>query len=130
VETIFKHQFVNFILVSTLNTAFGFTVFSAFIGSGLTYTMAIALSTISGVLFNFQTIGRLVFKDSNWRRLARFIAVYLFLYGLNVLGVSALINLSLNVYLAYALLIGPVAFLGYILQKHLVFNQPVTPKPD
>ena len=115
-------------MVGGLNTAFGFSVFSALVWSGLPYAAAIALSTIAGVLFNFQTLGRLVFKDSDWRRLARFIVVYLVLYGLNVLGVAALVKLSLNVYLANALVVGPIAVLGYFLQKSLVFNRPPPPE--
>ena len=125
---IFKHQFVHFLLVGGLNTAFGFSVFSALVWSGLPYAVAIALSTIAGVLFNFQTLSRLVFKDSDWRRIARFIVVYLVLYGLNVLGVAVLVKLSLNVYLANALVVGPIAVLGYFLQKNLVFNRPPPPE--
>lgn len=125
VHQLLKYQFVHFLLVGGLNTAFGFSVFSALVWSGFSYMGAIALSTVAGVLFNFQTIGRLIFKDADWRRLTSFIVVYLVLYALNVLGVASLLQLGLNVYVSNAFVVGPIAVLGYLLQKRFVFERPL-----
>ncbi|MCJ0761864.1 GtrA family protein [Variovorax terrae] len=126
---LFQHQFVHFLFVGGFNTAFGFTVFSLFVWMGIPYAWAIAMSTIAGVLFNFQTLGRLVFKDSDWRRIGRFTAVYLLLYAINVGGVALFKQLGLNVYLANAIVVGPLAILGYVLQRKFVFTSPASPTP-
>lgn len=119
---LFNRQFLHFLLVGGINTVFGFAAFSALVWIGLQYPWAIAISTVAGILFNFQTIGRVVFGDAALHRLSRFVGVYMVLYLLNVLGVAALTMLHLNVYVANALVVGPIAILGYILQKRFVFT--------
>ena len=61
VNLIKKHKFVRFLLVGVLNTLFGYFSFATLIIIGLDYKLAALLATIIGVLFNFQTTGRLVF---------------------------------------------------------------------
>ena len=56
-----KHRFVRFLLVDVINTLFGYFSFATLIIIGLDYKLAALLATIQGVLFNFQTTGRLVF---------------------------------------------------------------------
>jgi putative flippase GtrA len=128
-KRLFSHRFVNFLLVGGFNTTFGFSVFSLFVWMGIPYAWAIAMSTIVGVLFNFQTLGRLVFKDSDWRRIGRFTAVYLALYAINVGGVALLKHFGMNVYLANAIVVGPLAILGYVLQKNFVFTSKPAESP-
>ena len=115
---------LRFLLVGGLNTAFGYAVFSLFIWLGLGHPAAIALATVIGVAFNFQSTGRLVFGGAPLSRLGRFIAVYVFTYGLNVAGVSALLRLDLNVYLANAIVVLPLAVITYMLQRKFVFPAP------
>jgi putative flippase GtrA len=55
-----KHRFVRFLLVGVLNTIFGYFLYGTLILIGLDYKLAVLLATILGVLFNFQTTGRLV----------------------------------------------------------------------
>ena len=80
--------FIRFLIVGGLNTAFGYFVFAIFIWCGLHYSVATFLSTVIGIVFNFFTTGRLVFKNSNNRLIFKFFAVYgitwlinVFLYG-------------------------------------------------
>ena len=128
-KRLFNHLFVNFLLVGCFNTTFGFSVFSLFVWIGIPYPWAIAMSSIVGVLFNFQTLGRLVFKDSDWRRIGRFTAVYLVLYAINVSCVALLKHFDMNVYLANAIVVGPLAVIGYVLQKKFVFTSTSAESP-
>lgn len=50
-----------FLLVGVMNAAFGYGCFAAFLYLGLHYSLALLLATILGVLFNFKSIGALVF---------------------------------------------------------------------
>ena len=117
-------RFLRFLLVGLLNTAVGYGLFAFFTWLGLLYPLAIGLATLGGVVFNFQSIGRLVFSGLHWSRLGRFVAVYSLLYGLNVAGVALLLNAGINVYVANALLIIPLALIAYLLQQKFVFTAP------
>jgi len=61
VNLIKKHEFARFVLVGVLNTLFSYFLYGSLILIGLNYKYAVLLATILGVLFNFQTTGRLVF---------------------------------------------------------------------
>lgn len=114
-------QFAAFLVVGVLNTAFGYGCYALLVWLGVHYALAAFLSTVLGVLFNFQTIGRLVFRSHDHRRLWRFVGVYTATYGLNVAGLWALQKVGLNAYASGALLLLPMALLAFVLQKRLVF---------
>ena len=59
-----KKQIVNFIIVGIFNTLFGYAAYALFIFFGFNYIVAVLLATILGILFNFKTIGKFVFKSS------------------------------------------------------------------
>jgi putative flippase GtrA len=117
-------QFLRFLMVGLLNTAFGYGFFATLTWLGLSYPVAIALATLAGIAFNFQTTGRLVFDGAPLSKMGRFAAVYGVIYAVNVGGVALLLALGLNVYLANALLILPLALLAYVLQQKFVFAAP------
>ncbi len=114
--------FVKFILVGILNTAFGYLVFAALLYFGLHYTLAVVLSTIAGVLFNFKTTGTLVFKNNNNKLIFKFVAVYALtcIIGIIVLRLAELVNV--NLYLAGMVSTGICAIIAFILNKNWVFK--------
>jgi putative flippase GtrA len=79
---------------------------------------------LAGIAFNFQSTGRLVFGGALWTRIPRFVAVYALVCGLNIAGVSALLQADVNIYLANAVLILPLAVIGFMLQRRFVFAAP------
>ena len=115
-------QFLRFLVVGGLNTAFGYALFAAFTWGGLPYPAAIAAATVLGVLFNYQTTGRLVFSGPGRGRLWRFFAVYGLVYVLNVAAVAVLLRSGYNVYVANALAIPPLVILSFLLQRSFVFR--------
>lgn len=119
-----SEQFVRFLFVGALNTVFGYCAFAFFVFLGFNYIFAPLFATIIGVLFNFKTIGVLVFKNGDNRLLARFFGVYAVVYLCNVLCLKALelggIN---NLYVSGIILVLPLAFLGYGLNKKFVFER-------
>lgn len=117
-----KPKFFRFLIVGLVNTAFGYGLFAALTWLGLSYPLAIGLSTIAGIAFNFQSTGRLVFDGAPWQRIWRFVSVYALLYCLNVGSLSWLLTKELDIYLANALLIVPLAVLSYLLQRKFVFK--------
>ena len=115
-------RFLRFIVVGGANTAFGYGVFAFLILIGTHYAVAALISTICGVLFNFQTTGRLVFENHDSALFLRFVGVYTFGYVTGVLLLRLSRALGVDVLLAAALLAFPMAVLSYSLNRLLVFR--------
>ena len=117
-----KSKFVRFLLVGVINTLFGYSVFALLFRLGLDYRYSLLIATICGVLFNFKTIGAIVFKDQNNRLLTRFIGVYLVIYLLNAESLRIVKMLGINILVAQAILVLPLAIVSYFLNKTFVFR--------
>jgi putative flippase GtrA len=123
-----KYRFLKFLLVGVLNTIFGYGVFALSVYAGMDYRYAVLLSTILGVLFNFKTIGTLVFGSKNNKLIFRFICVYVVIYLLNVevlrLADSIQVNLEpkVKIMIAGGILVLPLAIVSYVLNKLFVFR--------
>lgn len=115
-------RFLSFLMVGALNTAFGYGCFSLLIFSGLHRSLALFLATVLGIIFNFKTTGRLVFRSNDNSRIIRFIAVYGVVYLINLGGLEVLVRIGLSVYLAGALLLLPCAAVAFLLQRSFVFT--------
>lgn len=115
-------QFIKFVMVGLLNTLFGYSLYALFLYGGLNYSYALLLATILGVLFNFQTIGRLVFQSKDKRLIGKFCAVYALTFCVNLLLIKVMIQLGLNTYLAGALALIPTTLLSFLLNRNFVFK--------
>jgi putative flippase GtrA len=115
--------FIRFLLVGGINTIFGYGLFAFFIYLHLHYSLASLLSTVLGVLFNFKTTGKLVFKSSDNRLIVRFFAVYGMVYVVNVMLLKGFKWFGLNFYIAGAIIVLPLAVLSFILNKRFVFKK-------
>jgi putative flippase GtrA len=117
-----KLKFLRFLVIGVVNTVFGYALFALLIWSNIPYPIAIGLATACGIAFNFQTTGKLVFDGAPRQRLGRFVSVYFFIYCINVGSLNLLLAKELNIYVANALLIIPLAILSYLLQQKFVFK--------
>ena len=121
-KKILERRFTRFLIVGGINTLFGYGVFVSLIYIGLHYSLAALLGTILGILFNFQTVGRLVFNGYRHDLFFKFMAVYGMTYLLNVAGLYFFNVAGVSNYLAGAILILPVAFIAFFLNKTFVFS--------
>ncbi|HZE59497.1 MAG TPA: GtrA family protein [Burkholderiales bacterium] len=116
-------EWLRFIVVGGINTAFGYACYAGCIFAGMGYALASAVSMVAGVLFNYGTTRGLVFR-SRAGSLWRFIGCYAVVYVFSVALLAQLDARGVNLYLA-GLLVGlPAAVLSYVLLKTLVFRQP------
>lgn len=121
-------QFIRFVFVAALNTAFGWCVYALllllmnYLELDKPFVWASLLGTIISVLFNFKTYGHIVFKNKSNKLIFKFILVYTFNYFLNIGGIALLEILGINNYLAGAITAVPVGLIGYILNKYFVYN--------
>lgn len=125
-----KQEIAAFLAVGTINTLFGYSCYASFIFLGMSYPLALLCSTILGVLFNFKTIGSLVFKNSNNLLIFKFIAVYLCIYLFNISLVSLLKATNINLYIAGLIAVLPSALMSFVLNKMWVFKSPIKLPPS
>lgn len=117
-----KSRLYKFLMVGVLNTCVGYALFAFLIWIGLPYPLAVGLSTAVGVCFNFLTTGRFVFDNASTSRIGRFFAAYGAIYLLNLVCIAALLSLNVNIYMANAIIIPPLALTTYFLQLNFVFK--------
>lgn len=119
---LYRHQFSRFLAVGLLNTLFGYGCFALLLYMGLHYAWALLFATAAGVLFNFKTIGSIVFRHKDNRLILRFVAVYAIVYVVNLAGLKILAIAGVDMYYGAATLILPMAALAYLMHKRFVFQ--------
>jgi putative flippase GtrA len=116
-------QFIRFVAVGVLNTGFSYAVFAALVWAGMPASIALLLSTIMGIVFNFFTTGRLVFNNRDMRRLWRFLAAYGVVYLINLGLLSFLRSWGLPAVPAQGLCLLAMVPVSFVLQKLFVFRE-------
>ena len=116
-------QFIQFVFVGVLNTAFGYGVYCLMLWIGLSYWWATLIANVLGVVFNFKTTGVLVFKNHNNWLFFRFALCYVLAYFLNV-GIIALFThfTTINQYISGFVATVCVALFSFFFQKFIVFR--------
>ncbi|WP_335106413.1 GtrA family protein [Nostoc sp.] len=119
-------RFVKFLIVGGINTLFGYSMFALLILLKFSYENAALISTMCGILFNFKTTGVIVFKNKNNTLIFKFIGVYAIIYFMQIFLLKQLIAYKINIFLAEALILLPLALGAYTLNKIFVFpkSQP------
>ena len=74
-----------------------------------------------GVLFNFKSMGGLVFRSKGNRNLPRFLAVYAVIYLVNLLALGVMLHFGIPEWLGGLILLLPSAILSYVLNRQFVF---------
>lgn len=114
--------FLRFLVVGGINTVFGYSVFALFILLGLHYVLAALLGQICGILFNFKTTGTIVFKNRDNRLILRFFGVYLITYLLGIGLLKVFDMYDVNILIAAAITVLPMAFVSFLLMRKFVFS--------
>lgn len=121
---IFSHideKFFKFLFVGALNTVVSYLIYAFFVFIGLIPNIALFCQYIFGVIWNFNTTGKIVFNNNDKRLFIKFVFSYIITFFLNSILLKLLINF-LNDYLAQAILVLPVAIVSFLLFKFWVFK--------
>lgn len=118
-----QRQFATFMMVGGLNTLFGYSCYVFFVFIGLSYAMAVLLSTSLGVLFNYKTTGKLVFGNTSNKFFLKFLSSYGIVYCLNIALIKIMSVFTDNLYLAGLASLLPAAMLAFVLNKYVVFRE-------
>ncbi len=125
-----QNTLIRFIFIGSLNTLFGYGVFSLLIFCGVHYSLAMLLATMVGVLFSFKTLGKLVFNNSDNRLFFKFILAYTVAYFLNIFTLKTFLAFSINVYVAGAVSTVVAAVFSYCVNKKFVFKKDMSYEVD
>jgi len=113
---------MRFIAVGVLNTLFGYGVFSAAILVGANPFVALVIAYAVGVVFNFFTTGRLVFRERR-ASIVKFVFAYVLIYLFNAALYWLLATTGANPLLVQALCIPVVTVFSYTLFNTFVFKE-------
>lgn len=121
-ETMERHRILRFLVVGGVNTAFGYSLFLIALAVMPTTFSALVLATVAGILFNFQTTGRYVFRTRAPGKIVLFFAVYGIVFLYNAAGLAALEGAGVAAWLAGIVLLPGAVTISYILNRDLVFR--------
>lgn len=116
-------RWLRFILVGVLNTAFGYLLFAIFILAGAPKFWAVVGMTALGALFNFRSIGHLVFARSELGLLPRFLGVYAGQCVINSVALELLARAGFTPLVGQAILVPFLAAGVYFAMQTLVFRE-------
>ncbi|WP_290802135.1 GtrA family protein [Aquidulcibacter sp.] len=122
-------QFVRFLGVGALNTAFGYGVFYVTFALTQSTILAPIVSTIAGVVFNFFTTGTLVFQDRRTSLLWRFILVYAVQVFVNIALLDLLARWKVDPVFGQLLLLPLLAIGSFWGLRQFVFNARTEDQP-
>ena len=78
-------RLLKFLGTGILNTVFGYSVYAVLLFVDTSYPIALLLATVAGVVFNYISFGRLVFRaQGGWIVFGKFVIAYALAYGVNV----------------------------------------------
>lgn len=119
-----NRRMLKFLGVGLLNTAFGYSIYAVLVFIGLRYLLALFLATVAGVIFNYFSIGRMVFEArSEWLVFRKFIAAYVIIYIVNAALLGTMTNLfHLGPYLGQIICIPPNVMTGWLLMNYWVYK--------
>ena len=121
-KTLSSHKdFFIFSVVGVINNLFGYSIFSLLIFLKTHYILAAFFSNIITIIFSFNTFGRIVFKGSK-RSLLKFIALYGFIYLLNISIIATLLPVIKNIYIDGGISIIICAIISFFINKFYVFK--------
>ena len=119
-KTINNNQFARFIIAGTINTLFGWMVFSsAFILSN-NISISLFTSTVLGVFFNYLTFGGYTFRKYSKLIFIKFVLCYILVYIINLLVLTLLQN-YVSVILAQLIVLPFMALFSYLIIRNFVF---------
>ena len=123
ITSLWQNTFYRFILIGILNTIFGYGVYAALILTSVEYHVALTVSTILGVLFNFKTTGTIVFRNNKKRLIFRFVVMYGIIYVLNQIVLTLLVRANINELVSQAIVLPVMVVLAFSMNRRFVFKR-------
>ena len=120
----FSQRIAKFLCVGLINTIVGYAIYAILILFNVPYLAALLIATVVGVIFNYFSIGRLVFKSRGGLIIiGKFVVAYGVAYFVNAVGLEVSIkHFQLDPYIGQALCIPPIVILSWLLMNYWVYK--------
>ncbi|UHS58235.1 MULTISPECIES: GtrA family protein [Agrobacterium] len=112
----------RFLAVGLMNTTFGYASYTVCILLSMPLWIALVVSMIAALMFNFVTYGGLVFKDLSRRNLPRFLVFYTGFAISNYSALRTLETFGIDPLIGQALLLPLLAIICYLGLRLFVFR--------
>jgi putative flippase GtrA len=125
IKTITTHRFFRFLATGGLNTIFGYTAYAALLFVNVPYLTALFIATVAGVIFNYFSLGRLVFHDMGGKFVfIKFIITYLIVYISNAVLLDLLTKkFIISPYIGQVICIPFGVIVSWILMNKWVYKK-------
>lgn len=122
ITKLFPNLFLKYFKIGTLNTLFGFTLFSLLSFSKIDTWLVLFLSQVGGILFNFCTFGSFVFNSLDINKLPKFILSNLIIYIMFLVSLYILEGFVSNRIFALSIAVIPITIINFFILSKLIFN--------
>jgi putative flippase GtrA len=119
------NTFLRFLIAGGFNTLFGWLCFAAAILLGAPPWLALIVACLTGIVFNFITLGGYAFRSLVLNRFPRFVLAYGVIYTTNLICLKALRPWVDSPILGQLILTLPLALMSYIILSKMVFNPQI-----
>ncbi len=125
IKSAVNSRVIKFLLVGLLNTLFGYSLYAILVFSGLPYINALTLTTVIGVVFNFFSMGKMVFHGKGGKiTFVKFIFVYLIVYIFNAYFLDLLVTkYNISAYVSQGICLIPSICFNWFMLKNWVFKR-------
>ena len=117
-------RLTKFLGIGVLNTLFGYGIYACLVFIGMPMLTSLFVATVLGVIFNYWSFGRVVFKvKGGWFVFGKFIVAYTAVYLINAALLSVLTEGEyLNAYFAQAVCILPSVLISWLMMNRWVYK--------
>ena len=120
----FERKFVKYLFVGFMNTMISYIIYAIVVTILGRPSLSLGISYIICVFINFQTTGRIVFKNKNNSLIIKFFLAYVTTFIINRYFLDLFVTkLGIDKYLSQALLVLPIAMISFLILKYLVFSK-------
>ncbi|MBV5330122.1 MAG: GtrA family protein [Chlorobium sp.] len=122
---LFDPRIIKFLSVGLLNTVFGYAVYASLIFVGVPYLTALFVATVTGVIFNYFSFGRMVFTGhGGWFVFGKFVVAYGVVYAANAALLRVLTkDFIFSPYVGQVICIPLCVLLSWSLMNYLVYQK-------
>jgi putative flippase GtrA len=120
-RVLWQEQFFRFLCIGVINTVFGYCTYASLVILGVDYKISLTISTTLAVLFNYNTNGRFVFRNSGKKVLLKFILLNVIIYVFNQAFLITLVSFGMGKLVSQAVIIPVIIIITFLINKRWVF---------
>jgi len=116
--------FQNFLFIGVINTFFAYSLFILLFYIINNKEIAITISFLLSILFNYKTYSKYVFNSQGYKRIYLFTFFYLFTYFINLLHLWVMVDVNKNnIYLSQFIALLYIPVINFYLNKKFVYSE-------